>query len=303
MKLIKRTDVTDSVLTSTNVAENDHPAWVVGTAYAIGQKVIVVAAHKIYEAATTSTGLYPPDNLEGVAPAWIYLGSTNAWKMFDQSYYAQTVNTGSIVVVLELGRINSIGLMNVVASEINIKQEVGGVVVYDLDVDMRLRAVNNFYEYIYTPIELKTESVLTDLPTSGGTTLTITISGSIDQEVKCGLCIPGFAIKIGDSLWGATVGTDNFSRKDRDAFGGFDILERNYSKTLSDIIVLPNEKTGYIQNLLQPYYTTPALWVADEQFEATAIYGFYRDFSIVLDHYSQSGIDGAQCSITIEGLT
>lgn len=298
MKLIERTEITDSNLISTNVAEDDQPIWLSGTPYVVGDKRMVLATHGIYEALIDDIDKYPPDNLTGENPAWLFTGTTNARKMFNQSYAAQTVNTGSIQVVMDIGRANSIGVMNVEGSTINAKINVGEVEIYNHDIDMRLRTVTNWYEYIYTPIELKSDAVLTDLPASGSKTLTLTIAGSEGQDVKCGLCIPGFATKLGDSLWGCQAGTDNYSRKVVDVYGGFEMMERGYSKTLSDSIFMPNERTGYIQKLIQPYYTKPALWVAEDKFGATHAYGPYQDFSIVLADPS-----GAQCSITVIGLT
>lgn len=298
MKLIERTEITDSNLVSTNVSEDDHTEWSSVTSYVAGDLCIVVATHKIYEALTASTDLYPPDNLTGETPAWLDVGSTNAWKMFNESYAAQTVNSTSIQAVMEIGRANSIGLMNVTASSINVTININGTEVYNHDIDMRLRTVTNWYEYIYTPIELKSDAVLTDLPASGGKTLTLTITGSAGEDVKCGLCIPGYATKIGESLWGCQAGTDNYGRKTFDIYGGYEMLERGYSKTLSDSIFMPNDRTGYVQKLIQPYYTKPALWVAEDKYGATHAYGPYKDFSIVLADPA-----GAQCSITVIGLT
>lgn len=298
MKLIQPTTVTDSKLTSSNVSENDYAAWSNATAYTVGQKVIVVATHKIYECLINNTNKYPPDFLEGTAPEWLDLGATNRWKMFDQSYHNQTTNIESIVIVLEPGRINSLGLMNVEGSTIHIKMEVDSVIVYEKNAQMIMENVSDWYEYYYNPVEKRTDFVFTDLPVYSDGILTITISGGIADVVKCGLCIPGFYVQIGDSLWGAKAGIINYSTKEQDVFGNFNIVVRKYSKTLSDSIRVANHRTGYVQKLLQPYYSTPALWVASELYEATAIYGFYRDFSIVLEDYS-----GAQCSIEIEGLT
>lgn len=299
MKLIVPTQITDANLVSTNVPENDKAEWSAGHAYSIGDQVMVVATHTLYEALTGNTGLYPPDNLSGENPAWLDIGSTNAWKMFNQSYAARTENVGSIQVALSLGRTNSIGLLNVEASSINIKVEIDGDEIRNEDIKMNVSgAITNFYEYIYSPIVLKTDCVLTDLPVSGGTVLTITLTGGPEQVVKCGLCIPGNAIKLGESLWGLTGGTDNYSKKEVDIYGGFDVVARDFSKTRSVDIYLPNERAGYVERLLQPYYTQPALWVASEKYEFTAVYGFYRDFSIVMSDWA-----GANCSLTIEGLT
>ena len=60
MKLVKPVTITDSNLTSTSVAETDYSAWSSVTSYTVGQKVIVVATHKIYEALINNTNKYPP---------------------------------------------------------------------------------------------------------------------------------------------------------------------------------------------------------------------------------------------------
>lgn len=298
MKLVKPTAVTDAVLTSTSVPETDYTAWSNSTAYVAGNRVIVVATHKIYESLTSNTNKYPPDYLEGTTPDWLEIGATNAWKMFDQSYQSQTSNTGSIVVVLKPGRINSLGLLNCDAAAINIKLTVDSIAVYDNDLDVALGTVNNWYEYFFNPIERKTDFVVTDIPVYGEGVLTVTLSSEISDIVKCGLCIPGFFVNIGESLWGASMGIIDYSKKEVDIFGNYSITERNYSNILTDSIFVENGRAGYIKKLLADYRATPALWVANEDYEGLFAYGFFRDFSIVMESPA-----GAQCSIEIEGLT
>lgn len=298
MKLIRPIIITDSNLTSTNVTENDYSAWSSSTSYVVGNKVIVVATHKVYEALTNNNNKYPPSYLEGSTPDWIEMGYTNAWNMFDQSYQSQTSNTESIEIVCEPGRINSLGLMNVDAAEINVKLTVDSVDVYDNDLNVVIGSVNNWYEYFNNPIERRSDFVLTDIPVFGDGVLTVTMSSGVTDTVKCGLFLPGFFIQIGESLWGASIGTIDYSKKEADIFGNYSVIERTYSSTLSDSILVQPGRTGYIKKLLASYRTTPALWVASEDYEGTFLYGFYRDFSIVLEGYNM-----AQCSIEIEGLT
>lgn len=298
MKLVKPTAITDSNLTSTNVAETDYSEWSSATSYVVGDKVIVAATHKIYEALTNNTNKYPPSYLDGATPDWLEIGATNAWKMFDESYQSQTINTGSIVVVLEPGRINSLGLLNCDATAINIKLTVDSVDVYDNDLDVVLGTVNNWYEYFFNPIERKSDFVVTDIPVYGEGVLTVTLSSGVSDTVKCGLCIPGFFVNIGESLWGATLGIIDYSKKEVDIYGNYSVIERDFSNTLSDSILIENGRVAYIKNILAGYRASPALWVAAEEYEGTFIYGFYRDFSIVMESPA-----GSQCSIEIEGLT
>ena len=298
MKLVKPTTITDAILTNSTVPETDYAAWNSSTSYVAGNKVIVVATHKIYESLTSNTNKYPPSYLEGTTPDWLEIGATNAWKMFDQSYQSQTTNTGDITIILEPGRINSLGLMNCDAAAINIKLTVDSVAVYDNDLRVDISNVNNWYEYFFNPIERKADFVVTDIPVFGEGVLTVTLSSGATDIVKCGLCIPGFSIDIGYSLWGSSIGILDYSKKEADVYGNYSVIERNYSSTLSDSILVENGRVGYIKKLLAEYRTTPALWVASEEYEGLFTYGFYRDFSMVFESPA-----GAQCSIEIEGLT
>lgn len=298
MKLVKPTAVTDAILTSSTVHETDYTAWNNSTAYVAGNTVIVVATHKIYESLTSNTNKYPPDYLGGTTPDWLEIGATNAWKMFDQSYQSQTTNTGNITVVLEPGRINSLGLMNCDAAAINVKLTVDSVDVYDNDLEVIIGNINNWYEYFFNPIERKTDFVITDIPVFGDGVLTVTLSAGITDTVKCGLCIPGFYVSLGDSLWGATIGILDYSKKEVDIYGNYSLVERNFSSTLSDSVFIENGRVAYVKKTIAEYRATPALWVASEEYEGLFVYGFYRDFSIVMESPA-----GSQCSIEIEGLT
>lgn len=299
MKLVKPTAITDSSLVSSNVPENDCAVWSSAAAYVAGNKVMVLATHKIYEALTSSTNKYPPDNIGGTTPAWMIVGSTNRWTMLDQSYQSQTTNMGSIVLVLAPGRINSLGLMNVEGSDILVDLSVDSVSVYSKSLSTAIRDVNNWSDYLFNPIERRSDFVLMDIPSfyMNGI-LTITISGGASDIVKCGLCIPGLSVEIGKSLWGAKIGIEDYSQKGVDIFGNFSPLERPYSGTLEVSVLVDNSRTGYVKKILASYRTTPVLWVAADELEATIDYGFYRSFSIVLPDPS-----GAQCSIEILGLT
>ena len=86
MKLVKPTAITDSNLTSSNVTEADYAAWNSSTAYVAGNRVIVVATHKIYESLTSNTNKYPPSYLTGTTPDWLEVGATTIKDNVQQRY-------------------------------------------------------------------------------------------------------------------------------------------------------------------------------------------------------------------------
>ena len=54
--------ITDPVLTSSSVPETDHAAWVSGTTYAAGDRVIRTGTHRIYERLIPGAGTTPPES-------------------------------------------------------------------------------------------------------------------------------------------------------------------------------------------------------------------------------------------------
>jgi hypothetical protein len=57
MNLIEPIPVTDSILFASNVFENDYAAWVNNATYAVGDRRIIAAKHKIYEATKATSSL------------------------------------------------------------------------------------------------------------------------------------------------------------------------------------------------------------------------------------------------------
>ena len=83
MKIIKPHPITDSMLVSSSVAENDYPAWVSGTTYALGARVIRASVHKVFERLVAGAGTVAPE-LDTTSPAvWMDIGPTKKWAPFD----------------------------------------------------------------------------------------------------------------------------------------------------------------------------------------------------------------------------
>ncbi|CAB5555439.1 Uncharacterised protein [Pseudomonas putida] len=52
-----------------------------------------------------------------------------------------------------------------------------------------------------------------------------------------------------------------------------------------------------MRRLLAELRATPVVWIGEESYEATILFGFYKDFQIVF-----SGPTVSDCSITVEGV-
>ena len=301
LKVIPPLSITDSNLTSSTVPETDYSAWSSGTTYTIGQRVILTSTHKIYESLQNGNLNKDPATDTSSPPYWIEVSATNRWKMFDTSNSTQTTNTNSIVVVITPGKvINSVSLLNIEGTSVRIKMtDPTDGVVYDVTTSLNNNGnINNWYNYFFNPIQRRTSHIATDLPAYGTAAIEITITNT-GLTAKCGVCIIGSVQYIGEGInLGASVGITDYSRKEKDTFGNYVLIQRSYSKRAKFSMAVLNEQIDALQDLLVSLRTTPCVWIGDDNYTCTYIYGYYKDFDIVIAYHLVS-----DCNIEIEGLT
>jgi len=123
LKMIVPVDVNDAVLVASNIAETDYTAWNSGTAYIIGDRVIVVSTHSIYEAIAAGTNHDPVADTALETPLWwVRVGATNKWRAFDGVIQDQAVKTGGITYELDLtSRADGIALFNLDAESVTVQ--------------------------------------------------------------------------------------------------------------------------------------------------------------------------------------
>ena len=297
MKVLAPISITPAMLTSSTVAESDHAEWVAGTAYTAGQKVIRLATHRIYEALTSTTG----DTPETSPTKWLDLGATNRWKAFDQKIGTATTQADSMEWVIEPGQIiTSVGFLELVAESVRVRvsDAIDGL-VYDRTQSLRAPiSVADYYTYCFEPISRRPFALFDDLPIYRSPTITITASGLAGETVACGVCLLGHWHEFAGAVrYGASAGIVDYSKKTVDDFGNIQITERAFSKRASWQMLVANNEIDKLQRTLAALRATPALYIGSDRFDATLVYGFYRDFEINIEYYTHS-----ECSIELEGL-
>lgn len=292
MKIIKPLTINDAILTSSTVAENDYAAWASGTAYTTGQKVIRTTTHKIYEALQNSTGKTP----ESEPTYWLDLGATNRWKMFDAKVGTSTVATTSMAWVLTPGVLcTGIALLELVGNSVTVQVDTEDGVVYDLTSPI---PDSSWFDYFFDDIERMPFLVLTDLPLYSSSVITITVSGATGTQVGCGVCVLGRSVEFADAVQhGAIAGIQDYSAKGVDDFGNSIIVERAWSKRAQWEFVIKNSKLNKLQRTLAEMRATPAVYIGSETYDQTVVYGFFKNFEIVIEYPGHS-----VCSIELEGL-
>lgn len=262
--------------------------------------------HKIYESLSAGNqGNYPPLDILEAVPKWAEVGPTNRWKAFDTSVGSLTENANSITYTIVPGVIfDSIAFLNLTAQtlRITLTDTVDGV-VYDETVNLLDMIPTgtipemDWYAYFFSNIMQTTEVARPGISLYLNTTVDITITYT-GGTAKVGGIILGTQMTLGNTAYSPSVGIRDYSTKGTDDFGNPQIVERAYANKGSFDIIIPTASISYVKNVLASYRATLLLWIGADDYDSTIIFGFFKEFNIVITHGAY-----AECSIEVEGIS
>lgn len=268
-----------------------------------GTQTGTAQSHAVYQSlAATNVGNSPPQNLT----KWVFLYNTNTWKMFDASVGSQTANPTSIDVVMRgAGRVDSIGVLNCVATSVQVivTDSIDGIVYNKMYNLTQSSGGSHWYGYFFEPIKRKSDIIISDLPPYNNAQIEVILLAPVGTSAYCGSLILGSQKYIGEAEFGATVGIADYSVKQKDAFGSYSVLQRGFSKNNSLTVWMDAVTVDDVFNTLASYRSTLMLYVGAPvaatvgAYTSTFIYGYYKDFSIALSYP-----DVSVCTLTLEGL-
>ena len=276
-------EVTNAVLISTNVAESEYPLWNSSTAYTIGQRVHLVTTHKVYEAVTANTNKQPDISTAD----WVVVGPTNRWAVFDGAINSQTKQATSIVYELRFPRavrwVQVLNLTNATSIRVQGVSASDGS-VYDKTISLRpLSIAPSWWQWLFGQKFAPTQAAFNDLPVNPDITLTVTITGGADLAVGTLLFgVPEY-YTLGVQ-YGASVGIQDYSRKERTEFGDIVVVPRAFSKRANFTMMAEKAEVDAINNTMARIRATPCLWVGSSAYESMTIYGFWKSFDILIDY-------------------
>lgn len=296
MIIIQPVPITAALLTASNVPETDAPVWTAGT-YTIGQQRIY--DHRVYEVIVSSTAAQPDVGAAATPPSWLDLGATNRFKMFDEIISTQTIYAAEIDVdITPATVVNSAAFFGLAGNSITltITDPIEGV-VYSETRDLQDNTIIiDWYPYFFEEIAFLSDMVFLNLPAYGSATFNAVVDGGVG-DAKVGEVVIGRQRTIGVSNFGTSVSIIDFSVKSTDDFGNTVIVQRAYSKRADYDVTVNTSSVAAVQKSLADIRTTPTVFIGDENRPETVIYGFYKQFNIVLSTPSIS-----DCSIEVEGL-
>lgn len=117
------------------------------------------------------------------------------------------------------------------------------------------------------------------------------------RSASVGLVLCGYLINIGQTLYNSAVGIQDFSKKERDAFGRSIIIPRTYTNKITFKIACDTERIYMIKEFLASCRAILCLYSALDTDFNMAVAGYFKDFSIPIDSYTESIFN-----LDVEGL-
>jgi len=302
MKMIQVMTVTDTEFVTSNVAENDYGVWSAATTYALNDYVIVTGTtHKVYHSAQAANLNNDPTTDDGTW--WTEVSATNRWKAFDLKLADQVSNSGSITYTIQpSSMITGLAFFNLNAGTVRVQiddDSSPAVSVYDTTVDLiDTTSVVDWFTFYFSGVEYDSEALFIGVPGYTWFSVNITISASSGNALV-GQIVLGEVFTLGETIDGTTVGIQDYSVKDRDAFGNAIITQRAFSDQTTFEFSMNTDDARRVKRILSANRATPAVYfvgVDAVRFGAT-VYGFFQDFSIPLTVGNTSF-----ASLEIEGL-
>ncbi len=297
MKIITPIEISESNLFSSNIPENDAPLWDLETEYAEGAQVIF--AHVVYESLEAGNLGNQPDQ---DSARWLRLGATNRYKAFDKRISDRAVMADQVTYTIAHGGafVSGVAVFGIAGGtlEIEVTDPIDGVVfskTYSLFDDT---GVVDWYTYFFSPVGVQRQEVIeVEIPPylNASTRITVTNTGGIAEVGQIAI---GRVLDLGVTAYGTNISIEDYSRKERDAFGNAIIVERAFAQLIDYSLKVTTQTARRLQSTLAEYRTIPVVWIGSTTEElGTLVYGYYRRFDIVL-----AGPTVSDASIEVEGL-
>ena len=306
----------DLTLVSTSVAANQYAgvtlsAWNVATAYSVGNRVYYYAGataplvYHAFEALTAHIGQTPAI---GGTSDWLDLGPVNDRAMFDSRTGTITTDSEEIDVTVAPGdffdHVALVRLEGCLTVQIIVSRGTGPSYeeFYDQTFDVTEDATAWSDYFFGDDSAIRTALTITPEIFYSDAQVRVILTGATGSTVGLGLLLVGRGRDLGDTLADPTVGIEDYSTKERDAFGVAYLLEREYADRASVQIALPPAQVDAVRRTLAAYRATPALYDfnnadASERWDSLVIFGTYENFEVSLAY---PGI--AYCSLTVQSL-
>ena len=300
----------DSMLSSSSIAEPDvamgEVIWNAATSYIVGQLVILVATHRVYQCLIAGVNATSPHlSLTGTTPRWQDIGPTNRWAAYDGEISTASTQVSSVQWVLRPGIITAICCYGLQGGGINIsyKDAPGGTVVRNFDQALYLPPVD-FWDYRFGGVRQRTKALCADLTPYVDAEVTITVTADGGGTAKVGMIAFGDLRTLvgqenrGGTQYDASVKPISSSYVAFDAFKKLTIKRRPSTTDMQISVVMPIEDANPALSTMQEVLDVPVAIIGSDFDD----YSGLNVFGLTSSSLSYPGPKRAQLNIDVIGL-
>ncbi len=328
LQLLQPIAITEAVLTSSSVSEDDAIEWTAAGGYALGQRVIRRSTHRVWESVIDRNIGHDPATTTG---AWLDVGPTNRWAMFDQALGSVTTDEAPIVVTLRPGLAASgLAILDCNAATVRVQAPgydrtvapsggSGGALFLDLSL-----AAGASITVTLTPFGKAATRVVWDdgFAWDDSVAWHDTVAGTATAEppswadaegvsdvtkwrdsrggdgtVFVGTLLLGILRPLGITEGSATSGITDYSRRETDEFGETMIVPRAWAKRMAGKALIRTDAVDQVVGRIAAVRAVPSLWLGDAGVDSLIVYGFFKDFSV------EVGETLSKLTLSIEGFS
>jgi len=297
MNIVPRIPITSAMITSTNAT--DVADYSAGTTYAQGDVVKDATSYATYESVQSGNTGNDPTTDDGTW--WVRVGFANSRRMFDGLLSAQTERAESLTVELDIGELyTSVVCFNVAGASVALTITDGATEVFTQTIDMvRTDDVENIWDYFFTEPEFKTVAIFPSVPGRAGYTTTLTVDAP-GATARIGEAIFGYSRFIGRTLQGSGPRFRDFSIKEANEWGEFEVSERAFTRGAEYVVGLAPQDADRTLRIIEANRAKICAFfpAADMEPYGLTVAGFLKDFEPSLPHRGITPV-----TIEIEGVS
>jgi len=287
--VIKRTDTTFQLSTDVDGA----PVVTIGAQS--GTHTATAQIHRNYESLVASNVGNPPPTTSGTK--WLDLGPTKRWAPFDYLRETGATDTGPMVYQITPGeRVDSIGLMGMIADSVSVVVTVSGVPVYTYAETLSTRSSAGWRHYFFNPFTYKADLGLFDLPPYTNAVITVTLTRTSGAPTLGGLFL-GRSIYLGRTLYGANAAARNFSSFDRSFAGDAQFVRRRSVPVKQFSARVSKDNSSNVLALQEQLNAVPCLWSGLDDprhpyFQPLFVFGVFQKLDLTMDREGEALLIG-----------
>lgn len=289
----------------TSMPEDSSPVWNPNATYAIGSRVHVPDAKRVYESAQGgNTGRDPvvPSNqfnAAGVATWWIDLGPTNRSAMFDSVISTPTAGASPFEISLRPGAFNGIAMFGLDADRLDIEvtDSDTGAAVYSYGAPLEGTAPVDYYEYFFEPFKPQTQFIATGIEPYASARVRITLTKATGLA-RVGMLALGDLKPLGVPQRGASVEPVDYSYVSTDPFGNTVVKRRNSATSMSVQARMDIDDANTVLDAVKDLLGVPVVVMGSRAagYEAMTVFGLLSG-RLQYDNYGQPALN-----ISVKGL-